>query len=85
LIGFAAISDLGTSAGAEECVTIALLQKLFPNSMAKLVQIPDISWQDSFQEDEERRKWHEEKMKSKLERPAQQLERLNLSGTVLHC
>ncbi|KAG7351300.1 hypothetical protein IV203_010660 [Nitzschia inconspicua] len=85
LIGFAAISDLGPSAGVEECVAIALLQKLFPNSVAKLVQVSDISWQDSFQDDEERRKWHEEKMKSKEERPAQQLDRLNLSGMVLHC
>lgn len=84
LIGFASISDLGKSAGIEECVVIALLQKLFPKSVAKLVKLEEISWEETFT-DEERRKWHEEKMKSKVERAAHQLNELGLSGTVLHC
>jgi hypothetical protein len=85
LIGFASVSDLGKSAGIEECVAIALLQRLFPKkSVAKLVKVEDISWEETFA-DEERRKWHEEKMKSKLERAAHQLKELGLSGTVLHC
>lgn len=85
MTGFCAISDLGKSAGVEECVAIALLQKLFPQSVAKLVRVSDLSWEETFQEDEERRKWHDEKMKSKIDRASQQLVALNLSGTVLHC
>jgi hypothetical protein len=84
LIGFAAISDLGKEAGVEECVAIALLQKLFPQSIAKLVKVEDIHWEVTF-EDDERRRWHEEKMKSKVERPAHQLGLLNISGVVMHC
>lgn len=82
-VGFVAVSDLGPSAGVEECAAIAVLQKLFPQSIAKLVKVDDISWEET--EDEERKKWHEEKMKSKVQRPARQLEMLNLSGTVIHC
>lgn len=85
MVGFASVSDLGASAGVEECVAIALLQKLFPNaSTAKLVKLEEIKWEESF-DDDERRKWHEKKMKSKLERATVQLELLNLSGSVLHC
>lgn len=85
LTGFLAVSDQGKSAGIEECAAIALLQKLFPNAIAKLVRLPDISWEESFEGDPERQKWHEEKMKSKAERAAHQLGRLNLTGAVLHC
>jgi hypothetical protein len=86
LTGFSTVSDLGTSAGVEECVAIALLQKLFPKSEARLVKVDDIEWdEESLQEDEERYKWHQEKMKSKLERAGRQLELLTLSGTVVHC
>jgi hypothetical protein len=85
LTGFLAVSDQGKAAGIEECVAIALLQKLFPNAVAKMVHLPEISWEESFEGDAERQKWHEEKMKSKGERAAQQLNRLGLSGTVLHC
>jgi hypothetical protein len=86
LTGFSTVSDLGTSAGVEECVAIALLQKLFPKSEARLVKVNDIEWdEESLQEDEERYKWHQEKMKSKLERAGCQLELLKLSGTVVHC
>mmetsp|Transcript_8512 Transcript_8512/g.17669 ORF Transcript_8512/g.17669 Transcript_8512/m.17669 type:complete len:273 (+) Transcript_8512:133-951(+) len=84
LTGFSLISDLGKSAGVEECVAIAMLQKLFPKSEARLVKVDGISWEATFQ-DEERRKWHDEKMKSKVERPNNQLQLLGLSGTVIHC
>jgi hypothetical protein len=84
LTGFSMVSDLGKSAGVEECVAIALLQKLFPKSEARLLKVDGIEWEDTFQ-DEERQKWHDEKMKSKVERPKTQLELLGLSGTVVHC
>jgi hypothetical protein len=86
LTGFSTVSDLGTSAGVEECVAIALLQKLFPRSEARLVKVDDIEWnEESLQEDEERYKWHQEKMNSKLQRAGRQLQLLKLSGTVVHC
>lgn len=85
LTGFMAVSDQGKAAGIEECVAIALLQTLFPSAIAKMVHVPEISWEESFEGDKERQKWHEEKMKSKGERATQQMDRLNLSGTVLHC
>ena len=85
LTGFAAVSDLGKSAGVEECAAIALLQKLFPKSEARLVKVDDIEWEVDFDEDEERQKWHNEKMKSKMERSKRQLDLLQLSGTVVHC
>jgi len=84
MTGFSMISDLGKSGGVEECVAIALLQKLFPDSEARLVKVDGVEWEEDFQ-DEERRKWHEEKMKSKVERPRHQLELLKLSGNVVHC
>jgi hypothetical protein len=84
MTGFIMVSDFGNAGGVEECAAIALLQRLFPDSVAKLVKVNDFSWENSFQ-DPERQKWHEEKMKSKVERPAQQLELLKLSGSVLHC
>ena len=85
LIGFAAVSDLGKSAGVEECAAIALLQKLFPKSEARLVKVDDIEWDKTFDLDDERKKWHDEKMKSKIIRPKRQLDLLQLSGTVVHC
>ena len=84
LTGFSLVSDLGKSAGVEECVAIALLQKIYPKSEARLVKIDGIEWEETFQ-DEERQKWHDQKMKSKVERPKIQLELLGLSGSVVHC
>jgi hypothetical protein len=84
LTGFPLCSDQGSAAGVEECVAIAMLQKLFPKSKAKLVKLKDIHWEETF-EDDERRKWHEHKMASKRERAGQQMERLQLTGTVIHC
>ena len=77
-----------SSAGVEEVVAIATLQKILQpcNAQAKLVSIPGTSWgiQD-FNNDEKRKEWHEKKMMSKLTRAKRQLDLLGLSGTVIHC
>lgn len=73
--------------GVEEVSTIVLLQTLLPSGTAeaKLVLVPGVEWKQRF-EDEERRKWHEHKMQSKVSRPAKHLELLGLQnkGTVIH-
>lgn len=86
LTGFQLCSDIGSTAGIEECVALALIQKLFPGATAKLVRLEDVQWEQTF-DDEERRKWHELKMNSKLERSQIQMSKVNLasSGTVFHC
>ena len=85
LTGFPLCSDtMGNAAGVEECVTIALQQKIFPGTVAKLIKLEDVQWEETF-EDEERQKWHDHKMKSKLERAGTQLERMQLTGDVIHC
>jgi hypothetical protein len=84
LTGFLPCSDWGPSAGVEECVAIAAHQKMFPGSKVKLVKLENVNWQETF-DDEERRKWHEQKMNSKLERAGAQMERLQLTGTDEHC
>lgn len=53
-------------------------------AIAKLVRLPDVSWDQDFGGDEERRKWHERKMRSKVERAARHLELTGLSGWVHH-
>lgn len=93
LTGFQLVSDgLLTgdkeepSFGIEEVVAIALLQKLLGkvNAKAKLVSLKNVNWQvDSF-EDQERQKWHEEKMKSKDIRAQRQLDLMGLAGEVYH-
>ena len=88
LTGFVLVSDLGTTAGVEECAAVAVHQHVFPNqARAKLVRLEDVDWQDSFEHDMERRQWHERKMNSKLERAATQLQLLGLEGkgNVEHC
>ena len=87
LTGFVLCSDLGSTAGVEECAAIALQQQIFgkSNSRAKLVKLNEISWKEKF-DDDERRKWHEQKMNSKLERAGKQLEMMTFSsGSVIHC
>ncbi|GKY93414.1 hypothetical protein MPSEU_000309000 [Mayamaea pseudoterrestris] len=72
-------------AGIEEVATVAVLQKLFRNSSkCKLVKLDGVNWNVNF-DDDERRKWHEAKMESKLKRSLVQLELLGLSGQVEHC
>ena len=79
----------GTAGGVEEVTTINLLQSLHPSLHAILVQLPSslVEWQiQNFGDDPKRLQWHEEKMKSKDERPAAQMARLeNLAvGNVWH-
>jgi hypothetical protein len=73
---------------------IAFAQHLNPVWEAKLIEIPrgqDASqsgpqWTTEF-EDEERRRYHEQKMRTKDTRPAAQMERIGTSipqGTVRH-
>ena len=70
--------------GVEEVSAIALIQNFMKdNAVAKLINIPGIAWEQSF-EDDERRAWHQRKMESKESRPARHLSILGLSGTVLH-
>lgn len=93
LTGFQLVSDgLLTddkeepSFGVEEVVAIALLQKVMgkENAKAKLVSLKNVDWRvDSF-EDPERRKWQEEKMKSKDIRAQRQLDLMGLAGEVYH-
>jgi hypothetical protein len=87
ITGFLPVSDMGTTAGVEECAAIAVHQQLFPYSRAKLVKLDDVQWQDGFNDDEERRQWHQRKMNSKVERAAAQLKLLQLvdAATVEHC
>lgn len=75
LIGFPLVGDGlhrfqdGTTApgGIEEFATVLLHQRMDlqnTSTKAKLVQVSGIEWDQTF-EDEDRRKWHEEKMNSK--------------------
>jgi pyrrolidone-carboxylate peptidase len=75
----------GSMGGVEEVAVIALHQLLFPGeSKAKLVPVDGIRWEQDFT-DPARRQWHEQKMQSKVERPAYQLGLLRLrNGTVEH-
>ena len=74
------------ASGVEEVAAIAMLQNLLgeEEAKAKLMQLPDVSWEQTFDDDEERRKWHEQKMQSKVERAARHLELIGLSGCVYH-
>mmetsp|Transcript_17504 Transcript_17504/g.29068 ORF Transcript_17504/g.29068 Transcript_17504/m.29068 type:complete len:277 (-) Transcript_17504:330-1160(-) len=96
LTGFPLVADglhtnpdgAAVAAGVEEVSAIALIQSILTpqRAKAKLVPLPDCEWNQTF-EDEGRRKWHEAKMKSKVERPAKHLELLQLGkkGVVEHC
>jgi hypothetical protein len=74
------------SGGVEEVSAISLIQNVLGPDLAraKLIPLSDFSWNQTFS-DEDRREWHEQKMKSKLQRPAKHLELLNLEdGVVEH-
>lgn len=73
--------------GVEEVSAILLHQRLDEStSKAKLVKVVGIEWEQDFNQDEERQKWHERKMKSKVERPAKQCDLLGIGkGCVIHC
>lgn len=68
-------------AGVEEVTVIALIQHLLGHekSRAIVVRLPEeltagVSWAAAWQGDERRRTWHEYKMKTKITRPAAQLQ-----------
>jgi hypothetical protein len=76
LLGFPLVADglhqqedgTPVAAGIEEFATVLLHQRMDPGgSKAKLVKVVGVEWEQDF-EDEERRKWHEAKMKSKVTR-----------------
>ena len=68
----------------QEVTAINLIQHLRPHLRAVLVRIEDINWETNFT-DPDRAKYHENKMLSKDERPAHQMNRLGIPcGHVLH-
>mmetsp|Transcript_25181 Transcript_25181/g.29144 ORF Transcript_25181/g.29144 Transcript_25181/m.29144 type:complete len:349 (+) Transcript_25181:33-1079(+) len=71
-------------AGIEEFSTVLLHQNLTNKETckAKLVQIPGVEWEQTF-DDEERRKWHEAKMKSKFTRA--EIHRNSLDDSMKGC
>jgi len=70
--------------GVEEVSAISLLQLINPSLRAILVKIKGVVWKTEF-DDPLRASYHEEKMKSKDERPMAQLRMLNMSGgSVFH-
>ena len=87
LTGFPMVTEMPDCAGVEECVTIALQQKLFGDNQTKaiLVRVPDVDWEvdEYFQGDPQRKKWHDTKMKSKLDRAAKQMKMLSLEGGIV--
>ena len=86
LIGFPMVGDgLGTDAsGVEEVTTVNLLQKINNKLKVILVSMKGLEWKVDFQ-DEKRQAYHDEKMKSKNERPHEQMKWLGIqSGTVKH-
>lgn len=75
--------DSQVPAGVEEVTAVALLQHLLgaDNARALLLRLPaelekQLCWKTSWAGDEARQKWHEYKMKSKVSRPAAQLNHL---------
>lgn len=89
--GLAALGPEGPGAvpgGVEEVATLSILQRLWPgDSAAKLLRLPALSaaWRTDFAGDPARLAAHREKMTSKVQRPAAQLEALGIApGTVRH-
>jgi len=78
-----ALPSTNVPAGVEEVTAIALLQNLRGPDRARafLLKLPremeeKMSWAADWGDDERRRKWHEEKMQSKVSRPKRQLQEL---------
>jgi len=75
------------SPGVEELSTIILQQNICvppETAKAKLVRVSGVNWDQDF-DDEERKKWHELKMKSKVTRAALHKEAMGgMNGTVTH-
>ena len=89
-LGFPLIGDgirgNRTIGGVEEVSAITLLQVLYPHLKAKLIQCEDngrgnnSAWETAF-EDPIRQQYHDNKMKSKIDRPQQQMETWGSTGT----
>jgi hypothetical protein len=86
-VGFLPVSDgltlgptgVNLKGGVEEVVAIVLLQKIFPEegNTAYLVQVPELSWKTEW-DDPGRTEFHAQKMASKQERAAAQLQAMGL-------
>lgn len=75
------------AAGIEEVATVLLHQKIHGalHNCAKLVKVDGVEWEEDFRGDEKRKRWHEEKMKSKYERAEVQRSMLGgMKGVVFH-
>ncbi|DBA00015.1 TPA: hypothetical protein N0F65_002018 [Lagenidium giganteum] len=89
-IGFLLVGDgIGVpgacASGVEEVSAIAVFQALFPHcSRAKVVAVPGLIWDVENFVDEERRRWQEEKMNSKLDRAARQMLHLGAPAGQVH-
>ena len=65
-------------------ITISMLQFINSNLNAKLIEVPGLEWNVDFH-DPTRATYHQQKMKSKDERPAKQLQYLGIpSGKIIH-
>mmetsp|Transcript_1637 Transcript_1637/g.2983 ORF Transcript_1637/g.2983 Transcript_1637/m.2983 type:complete len:381 (+) Transcript_1637:74-1216(+) len=94
LVGFPLVSEgihqingKPVAGGIEEVATVLLHQKIHGaiHNRAKLVKVNGVEWEEDFEEDEKRKQWHEEKMKSKYERAEAQRSLLGgLDGIVFH-
>ena len=75
------------SFGVEEVAAISCLQRLLGASLAKakLINLPNVEWNVGNFEDPDRRKWHSDKMKSKIDRAERQTKLLGFEGEVFHC
>jgi len=83
LTGFLSISSgniENVPGGIEEVVTISLLQQLKPNKMdAKVIDLTSVHWNTKWSSDE-RKVYHEQKMRTKSERAEIQLEKLGVKA-----
>lgn len=87
LVGFPMVGDgMGTeTSGVEEVTTVNLLQKINNRLKVVLVSSKGVEWRTEFKDDEKRQQYHDEKMKSKNERPEKQMKWLGIqSGRVSH-
>jgi hypothetical protein len=86
LTGFLLVSEDLEAAGVEEVAAISLLQRLLPRrAAARLVAFADApEWDRGFGGDPWRQAYHRDKMRSKVERAARQLEALGLDPGIVH-
>ncbi|KAG1711165.1 hypothetical protein DVH05_013881 [Phytophthora capsici] len=97
-IGFALMGDalrlevdgVGPAGGDEEVSTISMYQQLFvatgAPTRAKLLRVPNVTWQVADFKDPERVAWHTRKMRSKKQRTAAQMAHFGgvVPGRVFH-